>query len=84
MIVCTHSNCMAELGEACFHVAALLFMLDATSQVKKSLYYTSLPCYWLSPIFKTVSFTRICDIDFTTPQKKSKNLIDPPSMDQAI
>ena len=76
MVVCAHCNCMAGLREACSHVAALLFLLDANSQVRKSLSCTSLPCYWLPPTFKSVPFARICDIDFTAPQRKHKKVLD--------
>lgn len=76
MIICAHCTCMAGLGEACSHIAALLFTLDANSQVRKNLSCTSLPCYWLPPSFKSVPFARISDIDFTGPQKKYCKLID--------
>ena len=76
LVVCAHCNCMAGLGEACSHIAALLFTLEANSQVKKSLSCTSLPCYWLPPTFKSVPFARICDIDFTAPQTKQRKLCD--------
>ena len=29
LVICAHCNCMAGLWEACSHVAALLFLLDA-------------------------------------------------------
>ena len=76
MIICAHCDCMAGLGEACSHIAALLFTLEANVQVKKSLSCTSLPCYWLPPTFRSVPFARICDVDFTAPQKKQKMLLD--------
>lgn len=44
LVVCGHCNCVAGLGEACSHISALLFTLDANSQVKKSMSCTSLPC----------------------------------------
>ncbi len=76
-MVCGHCNCVAGLGEACSHrIAALLFTLDANSQVKKSMSCTSLPCYWLPSTFKTIPFARICDINFSAPQKKYIKLLD--------
>ena len=63
LVICAHCNCMAGLGEACSHVAALLFLLDANTQQKKNLSCTSQPCYWLPPTFKNVPFAKICDID---------------------
>ena len=74
LVVCAHCNCMAGLGEACSHIAALLFTIEANTNVKKSLSCTSLPCYWLPPTFKNVPFARICDIDFTTPHKKKQKI----------
>ena len=76
VVVCAHCDCMAGLGEACSHIAALLFTLDANTQVKKGLSCTSVSCYWLPPTFKSVPFARIYDIDFTTPQKKKRKLLD--------
>ena len=36
-VVCAHCDCMAGLGEACSHIAAILFTLDANVQARKSL-----------------------------------------------
>ena len=47
VVVCAHCDCMAGREEACSHIAALLFTLDANTQVKKSLSCTSVPCYCL-------------------------------------
>ena len=33
-IICGHCDCMAGLGEACSHVAAILFTLEANAQAK--------------------------------------------------
>ena len=35
-VVCAHCDCMAGLGEACSHIAAVLFALEANTQVKKA------------------------------------------------
>ena len=37
VVVCAHCDCMAGLGEACSHIAAVLFALEANTQVKKSM-----------------------------------------------
>ena len=63
---------MAGLGEACSHIAAILFTLDANVQARKSLSCTSVPCYWLPPTFKNVPFAPISDINFADPEKKLK------------
>lgn len=54
-------------------IAALLFTMEANSNVKKNLSCTSVPCYWLPPTSKNVPFSEICDIDFTAPQTKKKD-----------
>ena len=48
-VLCAHCNCMAGLGEACSHIAAVLFALETNVQARKSMSCTSLPCSWLPP-----------------------------------
>ena len=71
-IHCAYCTCMAGLGEACSHIAALLFMLESNTQHKRMLSCTSLPCSWLPPSFQNVEYAEIANIDFTTPQIKRK------------
>ena len=47
-VLCAHCNCMAGLGEACSHIAAVLFVLEANVQARKSMSCMSLPCLSLS------------------------------------
>ena len=35
-VVCAHCSCMAGVGEACSHIAALLFALKATTTNNKN------------------------------------------------
>ena len=67
-VLCAHCTCMAGLNEACSHIAALLFALEANTQMKTNLSCTSLPCSWLPPSFQTVLYSEIKDIDFTSPK----------------
>ena len=60
-ILCCHCTCLAGLGEACSHVAAVLFTLEANTQLKKKTSCTSLPCSWLPLCFQ---YAQIADIDF--------------------
>ena len=71
-IICGHCDCMAGLGEACSHVAAILFTLEANAQARKSLSCTSMPCSWLPPSFRSVAFAAISDIDFSDPERRMK------------
>ena len=71
-VICGHCDCMAGLGEACSHIAAILFTLEANVQATKSLSCTSMPCSWLPPSFKSVPFAAISDIDFSDPERIMK------------
>lgn len=71
-VVTGHCTCMAGLGEACTHVAAVLFAAEANSITKWQFTSTSLPCSWLPPTFRSVKFAEIKNIDFLTPQHKRK------------
>ena len=63
---------MAGVGEACSHVAALLFVLEGNTLLKQQFSYTSLPCSWLPASFRSVPFAEMSKIDFTTPSQKRK------------
>ena len=68
-IICGHCDCMAGLVEACSHVAAILFTLEANAQARKSLSCTSMPCSWLPPSFRSVAFAAI---DFSDLGRRMK------------
>ena len=72
-VLCAHCTCMAGLGEACSHVAAVLFAAEANSITKRQFSSTSLPCSWLLPTFRSVQFAEVHNIDFTIPQHKRKS-----------
>ena len=69
-ILCAHCTCMAGLGEACSHISALLFAIEANTRIRKNTSCTSNPCSWLAPSIRKVAYAPVCKIDFTTPQKK--------------
>ena len=69
-IVCGHCTCMAGLGEAYSHIAALLFTFEKNSQHQNITTCTSLPCSWLPPSYQAVTYSEIAGIDLTTPQLK--------------
>ena len=72
VVLCAHCRCMAGIGEACSHVAVLLFAAEANTQLKSQHSSTSLPCSWLPPSFRSVPFAEVSDIDFTSPSLKRK------------
>jgi len=63
---------MAGLGEACSHVAAVLFTADANTKIKAGFSTTSLPCSWLPKSFQFVPYVEVKDMDFRTPSLKRK------------
>ena len=48
-VICAHCNCMAGAGEACSHVAALLYAVMAKANLTKETACTSVKCSWLQP-----------------------------------
>ena len=74
-ILCAHCTCKAGLGEACSHIAAVLFAAEARTQAKKNVSCTSQPCMWLPPTMQNVGYSEIADIDFSKPITKRKRMV---------
>ena len=72
-VVAARCTCMAGIGEAYSHIAAVLFAAEANTQVKQQQSCTSLPCAWLPPSFRSVEYLSVSDIDFRTPKQKRKS-----------
>ena len=72
-VVAAHCTCMAGIGEACSHIASVLFAAEANTQVKQQQSCISIPCAWLPPSFKCVEYLSVSDIDFRTPKQKRKS-----------
>ena len=74
--VCTaHCDCMAGLGEACTHIATLLFAIDTTVKIRDSKTVTQEPAYWLLPAtHREVRYREVGDIDFTSALTKKKEI----------
>ena len=80
-IICAHCTCMAGLGEACSHISALLFVLEATTKMKKNVSCTSQLCSWLPPSMQKVEYAPVSHINFSTPAKKRRSMIDDESVE---
>ena len=48
-IICAHCNCLAGAGEACSHIAALLYAIMAGVKLEKETSCTSVKSKWLAP-----------------------------------
>lgn len=75
MVICAHCTCMAGLGEACSHVSALMFAVEANTRVQSNLSCTSKLCSWLPPSKACVEYAPVTDIDFISPQQKRRKLL---------
>ena len=56
----------------CTYIAAVLFTAEGNTRVKSQFSSTSLPCSWLPPSFRSIEYTPISEIDFSTPKHKQK------------
>ena len=79
IVICAHCIRMAELGEACSHIAAVLFLIETNTKIKANTSSTSLPCYWLPPTMQSVPYLPVAETDFTTPARKRKKKTPGPS-----
>ena len=74
-ILGAHCTCMAGLGEACTHVAALLFSTEASVILRDSKTVTEEKAYWLLPTsVKGATYKECRDIDFTSAKSLKKKL----------
>ncbi|KAL3854059.1 hypothetical protein ACJMK2_013340 [Sinanodonta woodiana] len=73
-ILACHCNCMAGLGEACTHLAAMLFSIEATVKVREARTVTDSKAYWLPASVKGVVYAKIEDIDFTSAKSQKRKL----------
>ena len=71
-----HCNCMAGLGEACSHVASLMFYIDAAVRIRDSKTVTQEKAYWMLPsALDKVDYVPVSDMDFSSPSTKKRKLI---------
>lgn len=70
-----HCTCMAGLGEACSHVGALLFYVDAAVKIKNSKTVTEEPAYWKLPSgLQKVQYKPVKDLNFQSAKAMKKSL----------
>ena len=74
-VCCAHCNCMAGLGEACTHVAALLFYLETAARIDGVSSCTREQCTWVIPGYqKDIPYLPISKIDFSSPSSKRRSI----------
>lgn len=69
-----HCTCMAGLGEACSHIGALLFYLEATVSFREDQACTDKINKWLPPYITNVPCSPIAQIDFSSSTAKRQRL----------
>jgi hypothetical protein len=73
-ILGAHCTCMASLGEACTHIAALLFAIEASVKLRDSKTVTKEKAYWLLPTsVKGVKYKECSQIEITSAKTLKKN-----------
>ena len=74
-IMAAHCNCMAGLGEACSHVASLMFYIDAAVKIWDSKTVIQEKAYWMLPsALDKVDYVPVSDMDFSLPSTKKRKL----------
>ena len=71
-VISAHCDCMAGLGEACTHVAALLFWIEVRVNMRNSQTVTGEKAYWMVPTSAPGdnAMLPLRDIDFTSAKNK--------------
>ena len=78
-VLAAHCNCMAGLGEACTHVAALLFAVEANVQIREMKTVTQEKAYWMLMLpssLKKLNHSPIANINFTSAKTKVSQLAE--------
>ncbi|XP_068743560.1 uncharacterized protein [Montipora capricornis] len=70
-----HCNCMAGLCEACSHVGALLFAVEAGVRIRNSVTCTQDRNPWILPSYvKNIPYIPVCDMDLSSAKKRYSTL----------
>ena len=65
-----HCNSMAGLCEACSHVGALLFAVEAGMRIRNSVTCTQERNRWILPSYvKNIPYIPVCDMDLSSAKK---------------
>ena len=70
-----HCNCMAGLCEACSHVGALLFAIEAGIRMQESVTCTQEKSRWVMPsCVKEIPYIPVCEMDLSSAKKRHSTL----------
>ena len=84
-ILAAHCDCMAGLGETCFHVASLLWAIGIGVESRESLTVMQKSAYWvMHPAMKSIPYSPLKDIKFVGMRKNSEVSISVPAAKRSI
>nr|XP_054923052.1 uncharacterized protein LOC126524139 [Dermacentor andersoni] len=75
-VLCAHCTCMAGLGEACSHVGAVLFYLEAVVTRRDGQSCTDGQNAWLPPHLVSLECRPVAEMDFESSAMKKRRLDD--------
>ena len=74
-ILCAHCNYMAGLGEACTHIAAILFHTETASRTTGLATCTQKECQWVIPTYqKDIPYVPLRKLDFSSAKSKKRKI----------
>lgn len=74
LVKLAHCTCMAGLGEACSHIGAVLYYINAVSKFNHGQASTDVENIWLPPYIKNVPCAPLSNIDFASAKSKKRRL----------
>ena len=84
-ILAAHCDCMAGLGETCFHVVSLLWAIGVGVESRESLTVTQKSAYWvMPPAMKSVTYSALKNTKFVGMRKNSEVSISVPAAKRSI
>ena len=70
-VCCAHCNCMAGLSEACSHIGAVLFALEAGVRMRQSVTCTQEKGKWLMPAYvREIPYLPVAEMDMSSARKR--------------
>ncbi|XP_048582277.1 uncharacterized protein LOC125561824 [Nematostella vectensis] len=77
-VIVAHCNCMAGLSEACSHIGALLFAVQAGARMLSSTTCTQEKGKWIMPSYvKEIPYMPVSEMDLTSAKRLRKQIDEP-------
>ena len=77
-VIVGHCDCMAGLSEACSHIGALLFAVQAGHRMRDSVTCTGEKSHWIMPSYvREIPYMPVGEMDLTSAKKLRKQIDEP-------